>query len=137
MSTEQNRMIVWRIFEEAMNEGRQELYDELIHPAYVNHDVPAPAPGAAGFGMVIEMYKAAFPDMHVVVEADMAEGDRVATRGYFTGTHTGDFMGLPPTGRTFRCAYNDIWRIEDGKGRENWVQMDMLGLMRQLGVGPA
>jgi predicted ester cyclase len=137
MSTEQNKSVIRRIFEDAMNQGRPELYDELIHPDYVNHDFPTPAPGVEGFKIVDAMFKAAFPDMQVVIEDEVAEGDRVATRGYFTGTHQGEFMGIPPTGRTFRCTYSDIWRLEGGKGRENWVQMDMMGLMRQLGVGPA
>jgi predicted ester cyclase len=137
MSTQQSKSIIRRIFEDAMNQGRPELYDELIHPNYVNHDFPTPVGGVEGFILVDGMFRAAFPDFQVVVEDEVAEGDRVASRGYFTGTHHGEFMGIPPTGRTIRCTYSDIWRLEDGKGRENWVQMDTLGLMQQLGVSPS
>jgi predicted ester cyclase len=135
MSSEHNKRIVRRIFEEAMNHGQTELYRELIHPEYVNHDFPAPVGGIEGFMIVDGMFRAAFPDFQVVVEDVVAEGDHVATRGHFTGTHRGEFMGMPPTGRTFHCTYSDIWRLEGGKGYENWVQMDMLGLMQQLGGG--
>lgn len=137
MSTETNKAIIRRIFEEGMNQDRPEVFDELIHPAYVNYDFPSSAPGAEGFKIVTSMFKAAFPDMRVVIEDELAEGDRVATRGYFTGTHRGEFMGIPATDKTIKVGYIDIWRIEGGRGRENWVQMDMLGMMRQLGVVPA
>ena len=83
------------------------------------------------------MFRTAFPDFKVIIEDEVVCGDHVATRGSFSGTHTGEFMGIPPTGRSFHCTYSDIWRLEHGKGRENWVQMDMLGLMQQLGVGAA
>ena len=94
-----------------------------------------PIRGVAGFAIVDGMFRTAFPDFRVTIEDEVTVGNRVATRGYFTGTHNGEFMGIPATGRTFRCTYSDIWCLEDGKGRENWVQMDMLGLMQQLGVG--
>jgi predicted ester cyclase len=61
----------------------------------------------------------------------------VVTRGVFAGTHRGDFMGIPATGRKVSIKYLDIWRLENGKAKENWVQMDMLGMMQQLGVIPA
>jgi predicted ester cyclase len=135
MTINQDKSVIRQIFEDAMNSGRTELYQDLIHPEYINHDFPSPVRGVAGFTIVDGMFRTAFPDFSVTIEDEVMAGDRVATRGFFTGTHTGEFMGLPPTGRSFRCTYSDIWRLEDGKGRENWVQMDMLGLMQQLGVG--
>jgi predicted ester cyclase len=134
MTTHTASSIVRRIFEEGMNAGRTELYRELIHPEYINHDFPAPVRGVEGFTNVDRIFRTAFPDFRVTIEDEVLAGDRVATRGYFTGTHTGEFMGMPATGRVIRCSYSDIWRLEDGKGRENWVQMDMLGLMQQLGA---
>lgn len=116
-----------------MNAGRIELYHDLIHPEYINHNFPAPVRGVEGFTNVDRVFRTAFPDFHVTIEDEVVAGDRIATRGYFTGTHTGEFMGMSPTGHAIRCSYSDIWRLEDGKGRENWVQMDMLGLMQQLG----
>jgi steroid delta-isomerase-like uncharacterized protein len=137
MSTEANRALVRRIFLEAMNEGRDDLYDELLDQEYVNHDFPAPRPGVEGFRTVVQMFKAAFADFRVTLADELAEGDRVATRGYFTGRHQGEFMGVPATGKTIKVAFIDIWRIENGKARENWVQMDMVGLMQQIGAGTA
>jgi predicted ester cyclase len=137
MTTNPEKSVIRQIFEDAMNTGRTELYRELIHPAYINHDFPAPVEGIEGFLIVDRMFRTAFPDFKVRIEDEVVSGDRVATRGFFSGTHTGEFMGIPPTGRSFQCSYSDIWRLEDGKGRENWVQMDMLGLMQQLGLGAA
>jgi predicted ester cyclase len=133
MTTTIGKSVVRRIFEEGMNAGRTELYRDLIHPEYINHDFPAPVRGVEGFTNVDRVFRTAFPDLCVKVEDEVVAGDRIATRGYFTGTHSGEFMGMPATGRAIRCSYSDIWRLEDGKGRENWVQMDMLDLTQQLG----
>jgi predicted ester cyclase len=137
MSTEHNKALVRRVFEEAMNHNKPDVYNEVIAADYVNYDFPTPTPGLEGFKSVDAMFKAAFPDFHVTIEDELAEGDRVASRGYFTGTHTGEFMGIPPTGKSIKVSYIDIWTVEGGKLKENWVQMDMLGLMQQLGVIPA
>jgi steroid delta-isomerase-like uncharacterized protein len=109
----------------------------LIGTTYVNHSMPAPVPGPEGFRMVISMFRAAFPDLHITLEDVIGEGDKVATRGYFTGTHQGEFNGIPATGKQVKVSYIDLWRVENGKAVENWVQMDMIGLMQQLGVIPA
>jgi predicted ester cyclase len=74
--------------------------------------------------------------MHVTLEDEIAEGDKVITRGYFSGTHQGEFQGIPPTGKQIKVSYIDIWRVENGKLVENWIQMDMVGLLQQLGVIP-
>lgn len=137
MSTEGNKAAVRRVFEEGINRGETAAIDELIGPAYVNHNLPAPAPGAEGFKQVIQMFRAAFPDLRATPEDVLAEGNQVATRGTFRGTHLGDFMGVAATGKQVAVAYIDIWRVENGKLVENWVQMDMLGLMQQLGAIPA
>ena len=137
MSTEQNKTIVRRIFDEIVNKGNLGVADELLAADYVNHDFPAPAPGAEGFKLVTTMFRSAFPDIVVTLEDEFAEGDKVVTRGVFAGTHTGEFMGIPATRRKVTIKYLDIWRLENGKAKENWVQMDLLGLMQQLGVIPA
>src|SRR5581483_2374856 len=96
--------------------------------------MPAPAPGPEGFKQVLEMFTSAFPDIHITIEDVIAEGDKVVTRGYFTGTHRGAFMNVPATGRTVKVSYIDIWRLANGQAVENWVQMDLLGLMQQIGL---
>jgi steroid delta-isomerase-like uncharacterized protein len=136
MSTEQNKALLRRGFEEGINKGNMSVFEELIAPNYMNYNFPAPTPGPEGFKLVIAMFRGAFPDLHVTIEDMCAEGNKVATRGYFTGTQKGEFQGIPPTGKQVKVTYMDIWRIENGKFVENWVQMDMVGLMQQLGVIP-
>jgi predicted ester cyclase len=74
--------------------------------------------------------------MHVTVHDVIVDGDRVAGRGTISGTHRGEFMGIPATGKPINVAYIDIWRAEGDKMVENWVQIDLLGIMQQLGVAP-
>jgi steroid delta-isomerase-like uncharacterized protein len=137
MSVEQNKAIIRRVFEEVINQDKSQIINELIAPSYVNHDMPAPVPGPEGFKMVVGLFRAAFPDLHVTLEDVLGEESKVVTRGYFTGTHKGDFNGIPATGKTVKASYVDMWRVENGKAVENWVQMDMIGLLQQLGVMPA
>lgn len=136
MSTAENKALVHRVFEEGINQNNARLIDEAIGATYVNHNMPTPAFGPEGFRQIIGMFQAGFPDMKVTVEDAIAEGNKVATRGYFTGTHRGAFMGIPATGKTIKVSYSDVWRVENGKLVENWVQMDQLGIMQQLGVIP-
>jgi steroid delta-isomerase-like uncharacterized protein len=134
MAPETNKAIVRRIFEEGLNQKNTGILDDLIAPSYVNYDFPMPAPGREGFKQVAAMFLSAFPDQHVVAELQIAEGDKVANRGYWTGTHRGAFLGIPATGKTVRVSFVDIWRIENDQAVENWVQQDIAGLMQQLGV---
>ena len=135
--SEQNKVLLRRVFEEGLNQKKSSVIDELIAPGYKNYNMPTPEPGPKGFKQMVGMFQAAFPDFHVTIEDDFADGEKVGTRGRFTGTHKGEFMGLKPTGRKVSIEYIDIWRVKNGKFVENWVQMDMLGLMRQLGAIPA
>ena len=137
MSTENNKIIVRRVFEEGINQKNTAVYDEIIAPGYVNHNFPAPTSGPEGMKQVIGLFQAGFPDLRVIVEDVVAEADKVATRGYFTGTHRGEFNGIPATGKAVKVTYSDTWRVEGNRLVENWVQMDLMGLMQQLGVIPA
>lgn len=76
----------------------------------------------------------AFPDKQAHDEFRIAEGNIVAASGYVSGTHVGEFMGIPGTGRKIKLRYMDFWRVEDGKLVENWVLLDIIGTMRQMGV---
>ena len=82
------------------------------------------------------MFRTAFPDLHVTLEAEFADGNYVFHRGYVTGTHQGEWQGIAPTGKQVKMKTLDIWRVANGKAVENWVQMDMLGLVQQPGVVP-
>jgi steroid delta-isomerase-like uncharacterized protein len=128
-----SKELVQTIFSDVFNGGRFELLEKILHSEYVNNSFPAPVKGPAGFRGTIEMFYKAFPDMKIVLEDILSEGNKVATRGYWTGTHKGDFMNIPPTNRAVNVNFIDMWIVKDGKIYENWVQMDIAGLMQQLG----
>jgi len=134
MNTTQNKALVERLFAEAMNGRNFSILNEILAPEFVNHSMPMPYPGPEGFKVVIEGFTTAFPDMQISLEQIIGEGDLVATAGHWTGTHRGDFMGMPATGRQVNIRFMDIWKIENGKAVGNWVQMDNLAIMQQLGV---
>lgn len=132
MTTARNKRLIRRILVEGMGQSRMDVIDEAVATDYVNHNFPQSVPGREGFKQTIAMFDAAFPDGAVVVEDVIAEGDKVVTRGYWTGTHDGPFMGVAPTGKRVKLPYIDIWTVNDGRGHDAWVQMDLLGLMQQL-----
>jgi predicted ester cyclase len=137
MGASENKALVRRIFEEGMNQQRPEVFDQLLAPSFENHDMPAPVPGPEGFRMVFGMFQAAFPDMQVTLEEVLAtDDDKVVTRGAFTGTHKGEFMGVAASGAQIEVKFIDIWRVEGHKVAENWVRLDLLGLMQQIGAVP-
>lgn len=135
MGVAENQELVRQMFEKSINARDASAFEEYIGDTYVNHDMPA-EPGPAGLKAVMGQFFAAFPDMRIVVEQSIGEGDIVATRGHFEGTHDGDFMGVPATGRKVNVQYMDMWRLQAGKAVENWVRIDTLGLMQQLGAVP-
>lgn len=137
MSTEQNKALIRRLFEEGVNQNKPGVLDELLAPDFVIYDSPlGTVRGPAEFHKLFETFRKSFPDLHVTFEQEFADGDYVIHRGYATATHKGEFQGIPPTGKQVKVKTLDIWRVENGKAVENWVQMDMLGLMQQLGVVP-
>ena len=139
MSLEENKTIVRRMYEEILNEGNLALADEIIALDAVSHDPAAPPgslPGPEGFKRVVRMLQSAFPDHHTTIEEMIAEGDKVVMRGTLSGTHRGDFLGIPPTGKHFTMTQIHIFRLVDGKVTDHWVNRDDLGMMQQLGVIP-
>jgi predicted ester cyclase len=125
-----------RLLEQGMSENDASVIDELVSPEYLNHDAPVPVHGPEGFKQLVGMFKGGFPDLRVEVEETYADGNKVGSRGTITGTHRGEFMGVPATNRSINVKYLDLWRVEDGRFVETWVQMDTMGLMQQLGVLP-
>ncbi len=120
-----------------MNNNDMSVFDQLIDPSCVHHNFPGSPRGAEDFKKLFGMFKTAFPDIRVTLEDVFADGDKVGTRGRWVGTHKGEFMGVKPTGKSVKVEYIDLWRVKDGKFVDNWVQMDYMGLMQQLGVVPA
>ncbi len=137
-AAEANKRVSRRVVEELFNEGRLEVADELAAPQYVGHDaaLPEPSHGPDGLRHAAAGYRAGFPDLRLTIEAQLAEGDLVSTRWRAVGTHTGDFWGLPPTGRQATVSGVTVDRVAGGRLVESWTSWDALGLMQQLGVVP-
>jgi steroid delta-isomerase-like uncharacterized protein len=134
MSTEENKALDRRSYEE-FNKHNWAGVEEDLAPDYVVH-FPGADMDVAGMKQLTTALWTAFPDAHVVVEDLIAEGDKVVSRATFRGTHQGEFMGIPPTGKQVSCTGIDIERIEAGKFVEGWANWDELGLMQQLGAIP-
>ena len=139
MSTEQNKALIRRLMEEAFNRGDMSLVDELFAPDFVEHEELPPGipPGREAVKQLSTMFRSAFPDFKLTIDDMIAEDDKVVVRSTWSGTHKGEFMGIPPTGKSVSFGVIDTVRIADGKFVEHWGQMDNLGMMQQLGVIPA
>ena len=137
MSTEDKKALVRRFVDEVQSGGNTDLIDEICSPEFVNHSAPPGTPAdREGIRILTTMFKGAFPDSYFTVEDMIAEGDKVVTRKTFHGTHEGEFMSIPPSGRTVNVSLIDVVRISDGQVVEHWSVGDNLGMMQQLGVIP-
>ena len=128
-----------RLAQEVFTQGDLAIADELVSPDYVHH-MPGPQPvhGVTGLKEWVTMLRRTFPDVHLILEDEIAEADRVVSRITVRGTHEGEFLGIPPTGRQVAFDVIDINRTgPDGRFVEHWSSMDLLGLLRQLGALPA
>ena len=115
---------VMRRFYDEVNAGNLGIIDELIHDDLIEHDPIAPTPDKEGVRQFFAMSLAAFPDMRIEVLQTVAEGDLVMAHCLFEGTHEGDFMGIPPTGRRISVPVVDIVRFRDGRAAEHWGVTD-------------
>ena len=121
---------------EAVNTGNLALLDKYVAPGYVEHSDGFQ--GVEPFKQQITAFRTAFPDLRVTIEALLlADGGRFASRTTVTGTHTGDLMGMPPTGTRISVEAVDIGRVADGQAQERWGGLNMYSLLTQLGVIPA
>jgi predicted ester cyclase len=135
--TERNKAVVTRFVEEVQNQRNWDVYDELNDPSFVNlSSPPGIPPDREGGKVYLGGMLAAFPDAHFTIDDMIAEGDRVATKKTFTGTHSAPLGDLPATGRSVRLQFVDILRVRDGRIIEHWLSMDQLSFMQQLGVIP-
>lgn len=131
-----------RTFCDAANTGDAELIsetiDELVEPdALIRTPLPIEASGAQLLKEVFGRLHRAYPDLHITVEDVIAEGDRVVARNTVSGTHQGEYMGIPPTGKSITYKEIFIARLVNGRIAETWGVVDVLSQMRQLGVIPA
>lgn len=136
-SPDANRAVVRRYFEEAMNEYRLDVVDEIIHPDFI-FTIPthSGAHGPEGFKDEVNMLHTAFPNIHFYIEDEFADRQRVAVRWVARGTHLGDFLGNASTGRRFWIDGIGSYRLADGKLIENRVNEDSLNLLIQVGAIP-
>lgn len=136
--SKQDNIAATQQFGEAANSGNFELFHEVVATHSVDND-PAPGQGAGpeGFTQFFTLFRSAFPDLNIAVEHMVADDDNVAFAYTVTGTHQGEFMGIPATGKRIKARGMQIARFEDGKMVERWGSSDELGILKQLGIEPA
>ncbi len=137
MSTEDNKALVRRFYEEVFNMRNLALVDQLCTTNHIFHNPPMTLHGREEFKQYLSLYITAFPDARFTVENEIAEGDRVVSRYTFRGTHQGELMGIPPTGKQVTVTGIIINRIVNGQSEEGWLNFDALGLLQQIGAIPA
>jgi len=136
MSAE-NKALVRRAYEEIWSKGNLAVVEELYAPNFVLHDPAAPGvQGPEGLKQLITMNRTGFPDLKLAVVDQIAEGDKVVTHWTGTGTHQGEMMGIPATGKQGTVTGTTISRIAGGKIVEETTNWDTLGMLQQLGVIP-
>ena len=136
MSTEENKAVSRR-FHEAIGKGSAQALQAEFAPNYVAHFPGIPVPlDSEGFNQLVNVFASGFPDSHFDFDDEFAVGDKVVTRFTYHAVHSGEFQGLPPTGKQVAMTGITILRLAGGKIVENTVELDQLGLLQQLGVVP-
>ena len=134
---EDQKKVVTRFVEEFKNNGNHDIVDELLTADFVHHLTdPRLPPGRDALKLLGQSIVAGFPDVNVTVEDLLVDGDKVIERTTARATHTGEFNGIPATGRQVMWTEIHIYRLEDGKIAELWSEIDLLGLLVQLGAVP-
>lgn len=137
MSTEENKALVRRWYQEFCQAYNLDFLDEVYAPDWVGHfPRSGELHGAEGHKPVGRMFQVAFPDAQYSLEDLVAEGDLVVSRYTMRATHNGTMLGVPATGKQVAVSGINIHRIVDGRFVEQWVQFDALGLLQQLGIFP-
>jgi predicted ester cyclase len=148
MSIEENKALIRYVFDELFNQGNLDVADELFSPDYHGHHagLATDIHGPEGFKQLVVLYRSTFPDLHVTIEDQIAERDKVVSRFTFHGTHQGTlvtrsrtgashqggFVVLAPTGKRVTVEGISIARIGEGTRKESWTIIDRMGMMVQL-----
>jgi steroid delta-isomerase-like uncharacterized protein len=128
---------VLRRFYDEVSAGNLGVIDELVADDVVEHDTfPGMEPNKEGVKQFFAMFRSAFPDLRMEPHEMLAEGDLVSARVTMTGTHQGEFMGMPPSGKRIEVEGIDIVRVRDGQATEHWGVTDTMTMMQQLGAVP-
>ena len=138
MSTEQNKDLTRRLYA-AVSSGDFDVLDQIVSPNFIEHEMVDPGipAGREGLKALFKMVRQAMPDMVMTPENIVVEGDQVAVRAVMTGTQTGEFQGIPASGKQVEITVMDLHRIENDQFAEHWGVSDMLALMTQIGAIPA
>jgi len=131
--TDENKRTVRRLFEEGFNTERRDVIGQIVAAEYVD---AAGERGPGAFEQVIARLRSAFPDIHYTIEGILAEGDEVAVRWHWSGTHRGLFRGIAPTGRSLTNGGAAIFRVHGGKIVGAALETDRLGFLQSIGVVP-
>jgi steroid delta-isomerase-like uncharacterized protein len=136
MTIDQNKAVVRRVYD-LVNAGDVAGFDDIIADDIVIHTpIPGVEPGLESWRNFVGLFLGAFPENHTDVDQLTAEGDRVVARHTHHGVHGGEFMGIPPTGKSVSIVGIEEFRVADGKVVEFWHQDDLLSLLMQLGAVP-
>jgi steroid delta-isomerase-like uncharacterized protein len=137
MSVEENKTIARRFNDEVWDGGDEAALEELFAEDAVDHGaIPGQPPGREGHKYQLNLFRNAFPDLHVTSEDIFSEGDKVAYRWMGRGTHQGELLGIEPTGKEVTFRGIDVLRIAEGKVVERWSEYNALEAMQQMGVIP-
>ena len=135
--SDENKAVTRRFMDEIIAKKNLAVFDELVSPNVVAHHVPpGVAPNFQGWKGIVTMVLGAFPDVQATTDDMIAEGDMVVVRWTMQGTHKGDLMGIPPTGKAVSFTGMIMEHYSGGKIVEHWEQFDMVGMMQQIGVVP-
>lgn len=128
---------IYRIFEEAFNQGNLDVVDEVLTPDHFTPNIFGGGPnGPQGLKCLITMFRIAFPDLHCTLEDEIRQGDKLAAHWTMRGTHKGLFLGNPPTGKQMQVQAIIFANFEERKIVEYWMMTDQFGLLQQLGIIP-
>jgi len=140
VSANENRATARRVYDEVFNQSNLNMVDELFAPDYVLHDPGVPGGELRGLEAYkeqwVSMLRTAFPDLRIVIEDQVAEGDKVVSRYTGSGTHQGELRGFPPTNNRVEVTGTITSRFAEGKIVEEWNNFDNMGMMQQLGIVP-
>ena len=131
--------LIQEFYDEMLGKGNLDRIDEFVTDDVVDHEegMPGQPEGKEGVAFFVNAMREAFSDIEAKMNQSLESGDMAAAQMTLTGKHTGDFMGVPASGKSFEVECMDIIRIEDGKCAEHWGVTDMLSLMQQIGAVPA
>jgi predicted ester cyclase len=128
--------LISRIFDEIINAGDVDAADELMTEDFIDHGPMGEMHGSEAFKQVVGMWRSAVPDVHCAVEDLFSNGEMVAWNVRTTGTHTGEMMGIAPTGKRIELLSANIGRVRDGRAAEHWSDQSMFQFLQQIGAIP-